>query len=95
MSGTSYRLNETYATVGTKWKYLYRADDYTSKTIEFMLSAKRFFKKVLRADYRRLPFPINYQQCELSVRYDLGDKDAQIRRLAIRCGGSASDPFFF
>ena len=51
--------------VGTKWKYLYRAIDSTGQTIEFMLSAKRdvsaakrFFKKLMRAEHRRLPFTI-------------------------------------
>src|ERR671920_951809 len=57
MSGTSYRLDETYVKVGSEWKYLYRAVDSTGQTIEFMLSAKRdvsaakrFFKKLMRAD---------------------------------------------
>jgi IS6 family transposase len=65
MSGTSYRLDETYVKVGTEWKYLYRAVDSVGCTIEFMLSArrdvpaaKRFFKKLMRADHRRLPFTI-------------------------------------
>jgi transposase, IS6 family len=65
MSGTSYRLDETYVKVGTEWKYLYRAVDSAGQTIEFMLSAKRgvsaakrFFKKVVRADHRRLPFTV-------------------------------------
>jgi transposase-like protein len=65
MSGTSYRLDETYAKAGTEWKYLYRAIDSHGQTIEFMLSArrdvpaaKRFFKKMMRADHRRLPFTI-------------------------------------
>jgi transposase, IS6 family len=65
MSGTSYRLDETYVKVGTEWKYLYRAVDSSGQTIEFMLSArryvsaaKRFFKKIMRADHRRLPFMI-------------------------------------
>jgi transposase, IS6 family len=45
---------------------LYRAVDKELGTIEFMLSAKReissakrFFKKMMRADHRRLPFSIN------------------------------------
>lgn len=65
MSGTSYRLDETYMKVGTEWKYLYRAVDSAGCMIEFMLSAKRdvstakrFFKKLRRADHRRLPFTI-------------------------------------
>ena len=66
MSGTSYRLDETYVKVGTEWKYLYRAVDSAGDTIEFMLSAerdvsaaKRFFKKMMRAEHRRLPFSIS------------------------------------
>ena len=65
MSGTSYRLDETYVKVGKEWKYLHRAIDSTGQTIEFMLSAKRdvsaakrFFNKLMRADHRRLPFTI-------------------------------------
>jgi transposase-like protein len=66
MSGTSYRLDETYVKVGTAWKYLYRAVDSAGNTIEFMLSAKRdisaakrFTKLMLRADHRRSPFTIS------------------------------------
>jgi transposase-like protein len=65
MSGTSYRIDETYVKVGREWKYLYRAVDSAGSTIEFMLSAKRdisaakrFFKKMMRADHRLLPFII-------------------------------------
>jgi len=65
MGGNSYCLDETYVIVGTEWKYLYRAVDSAGQTIEFMLSArrdvcaaKRFFRKVMRADHRRLPFTI-------------------------------------
>jgi transposase-like protein len=41
MSGTSYRINETYVKVGCEWKYLYRAVDSAGSTLEFMLSAER------------------------------------------------------
>lgn len=41
MSGTSYRVDETYIEVGKACKYLYRAVDKVGQTIEFMLSAKR------------------------------------------------------
>jgi IS6 family transposase len=66
MSGTSYRIDETYIKVGKPCKYLYRAVDKVGNPIEFMLSAKRdvsaakrFFKKMMRADHRRLPFSIS------------------------------------
>ena len=66
MSGTSYRVDETYIKVGKSCKYLYRAVDKEGNTIEFMMSAKRdvsaakrFFKKLMRADHRRLPFSIS------------------------------------
>jgi IS6 family transposase len=66
MSGTSYRVDETYIRVGKTCKYLYRAVDKRGNTIEFMLSAKRdvsaakrFFKKMMRAEHRRLPFSIS------------------------------------
>ena len=65
MTSTSYRIDETYVKVGREWKYLYRAVDSTGNTIACMFSArrdvsaaKRFFKKVMRADQRRLPFTI-------------------------------------
>ena len=65
MSGTSYRVDETYIKVGKTYKYLYRAVDKEGQTFEFMLSAKRdvsaakrFFKKMMRAEHRRLPFQI-------------------------------------
>ncbi len=66
MSGTSYRVDETYIKVGKTCRYLYRAVDKEGQTIEFMLSAKRdvsaakrFFKMMMRADHRRLPFFIS------------------------------------
>jgi transposase-like protein len=66
MSGTSYRVDETYIKVGKTCKYLYRAVDKEGHTIEFMLSAKRdisaakrFFKKLMMAEHRRLPLSIS------------------------------------
>ncbi len=66
MSGTSYRVDETYIKIGKTCKYLYRAVDKQGNTIEFMLSAKRdvsaakrFCKKMMRADHSRLPFSIS------------------------------------
>src|SRR4051794_4289342 len=65
LAGTSYRVDETYIKTGKTCKYLYRAVDSVGNTIEFMLSAKRdvskalrFFRKMMRADHRKLPFTI-------------------------------------
>ena len=66
LAGASYRVDETYIKVWKSCKYLYRAVDKEGNTIEFMLSAKRdvaaakrFFKKMMRAKHRRLPFSIS------------------------------------
>ena len=59
-------MDETYIKVGKTCKYLYRAADKEGQTIEFMPgakrdvpAAKRFFRKVVRAEHRRLPFSIS------------------------------------
>ena len=95
MTGTSYRVDETYIKVGKTCKYLYRAVDKDGQTIEFMLSAKRdvlaakrFFKKVMRADHRRLPFSINVDQnaaypdaFKQSQHEQVLPQDCQLRRV--------------
>jgi transposase-like protein len=95
MSGTSYRIDETYVKVGGEWKYLYRAVDSAGSTIEFMLSAKRdisaakrFFKKLMRADHRRLPFTIgtdkhaSYPEAfVVSVKEKVLPQDCKLRRV--------------
>jgi transposase-like protein len=95
MSGTSYRLDETYVKVGTEWKYLYRAVDSMGCTTEFMLSARRdvsaarrFFKKLMRADHRRLPFTIgtdkhaSYPEAfAASVKEKVLPRDCKLRRV--------------
>ncbi len=69
LSGASCRIVETYVKVRREWRYLYHAVDKDGNTIEFMLSAKgdisaakRFFKKSMRADHRRLPFSISVER---------------------------------
>jgi IS6 family transposase len=95
MSGTSYRVDETYIKVGKACKYLYRAVDKEGQTIEFMLSAKRdvsaakrFFRKLMRADHRRLPFTIStdkhasYPEASTaSVREKVLPLDCKLRRV--------------
>jgi IS6 family transposase len=95
MGGTSYRVDETYIKVGKSCKYLYRAVDKEGQTIEFMLSArrdvsaaKRFFKKLTRAEHRRLPFSISvdknaaYPEAFASSQADKSlPSDCQLRRV--------------
>jgi transposase-like protein len=59
-------VDETYVKVKGTWMYLYRAVDSDGNTVEFMLrksrdalSAKRFFRKALRARHTVAPCVIN------------------------------------
>jgi transposase-like protein len=95
MSGASYRVDETYIKVGKTCKYLYRAVDKQGNTIEFMLSAKRdvsaakrFFKKLMRTEHRRLPFTIgtdkhaSYPEAfAASVQEKVLPSDCKLRRV--------------
>jgi len=88
ISGTSYRVDETYIKVGKSCKYLYRAVDKEGQTIEFMLSAKRdvsaakrFFKKLMRAEHRCLPFSISVDK---NAAYPEAFSDAQEQRIVPR-----------
>jgi transposase-like protein len=95
MSGTSYRVDETYIKVGKTCKYLYRAVDKEGSAIECMLSAKRdvsaakrSFKKMMRAEHRRLSFSISvdknaaYPEAFSASQEDrIVLKDCKLRRL--------------
>lgn len=65
-TSASWRVDETYIKVKGTWMYLYRAVDSDGQTVEFMLnstrnafSAKRFFRKALRARHTVPPRVIN------------------------------------
>lgn len=58
----SWRVDETYILVKGKQKYLYRAVDAQGNTLDFLLSAKRdaasakrFFRKTLKAMHTQIP----------------------------------------
>jgi transposase, IS6 family len=94
MSGTSYRIDETYVKVGKSWKYLYRAVDKDGATIEFMLSAKRdvstaklFFRKLMRTDHRRLPFTIGTISTPLTPRRSPPQFRRKFYPLTANCAG--------
>jgi IS6 family transposase len=94
-AATSYRVDETYIKVGKSCKYLYRAVDKEGQTIEFMRSARRdvsaakhFFKKLMRAEHRRLPFTIgtdkhaSYPEAfAVSVKEKVLPPDCKLRRV--------------
>lgn len=95
MSGTLYRVDETYIKVGKTCKYLYCAVDKEGQTIEFMLSAKRdvcaakrFFKKMMRGEHRRLPLSISVDEnaaypeaFSTSQEERIVPKDCKLRRV--------------
>jgi transposase-like protein len=93
MSGTSYRVEETYIKVGKQCKYLYRAVDREGSTIEFMLSAKRdvcaakrFFKKMMRVEHRRLPFSISVDK---NAAYPEAFSSSQTERVMSNCSDAS------
>ena len=44
----SVRIDETYIKVRGQWRYLYRAIDKHGNPVDFLLTAKRFFRKMLQ-----------------------------------------------
>jgi len=55
-AGSSWRLEETYVGIRSRWAYLYRAVDALDKTVDFRVSPRRnvasvkaFFLKALRS----------------------------------------------
>jgi transposase-like protein len=93
MSGTSYRVDETYIKVGKSCKYLYRAVDKEGSTIEFMLSAKRdvsaakrFFKKLMRADHRSSRSPSLSTRTQPILRHSAVHKRSESCRRTVSCG---------
>ena len=85
LADASYQVDDTYIIVGNSCKYLYRGVDSTGNTIEFMLSAKRdvsaakrFFKKMMRAEHGRLPFSISVDKNAASPEAFSASQEGQI-----------------
>ncbi len=62
----SWRVDETYFKVRGRWMYLYRADDSTGQTLDFLLdeargirAARRFFRRALGRSHIASPRVIN------------------------------------
>ena len=80
-SSGSYRVDETYIKVKGQWKYLYRAVDKTSQTIDFYLShtrnwvaATKFFKQALKQPHITAPYVINV---DLNAAYPVAIHELQ------------------
>ncbi len=80
----SWRVEETYIKVKGKWKYLYQAVDSQGNTLDFLLTAKRdsitakrFFKKMLKASHTQTPGVINVDKnanCPQVLKELIADK---------------------
>ncbi len=80
--------------MGKSWKYLYRAFDIEGQTIELTLSATRdisavkpFFKKVMRANHRRLPFSISVDKHASCPEAFAASQCEKVRPWTAACGG--------
>jgi len=83
--------------VGKERKHMYCAIGSAGDVIEFMLSAKRdvsaakrFFKKLMRADHRRLPFTIgtdkhaSYPEAfAMAIKEKVLPSDCKLRRVKV------------
>ncbi len=75
---TSWRVDETYINIRSKWSYLYRAVDKHGKTVDFLLrpdrgiaAAQAFFRKALSTSLPRWPRKITldgHLQSHLALR---------------------------
>ncbi len=78
----SWRVDETYIRVNSRWCYLYRAIDSTGATIEFLLSAlrdaaaaERLFRKALGDPVHPQPRVINTDKARLYCSAIAGVKE--------------------
>lgn len=74
--------------------HLYHEADKEGQTLEFMLSterdvsaARRFFKKVMRAEQRRLPFPISVDKNAAYPDAFTSSQDEKSSHMTVSYGG--------
>jgi transposase-like protein len=89
--GTSWRVDETYASIRGRWHYLYRAVDKQGKTIDFLLRPDRgiaaalaFFRKALGTVAPRVPRKMRWMATARAV-VRCGCFDASTRA-GVTCG---------
>jgi putative transposase len=96
--GLSWRMDETYVRLKGSWKYLYRAVDKASATLDFLLTAKRdrtAAQRFLRKAIKRFSMPekitIDKSGANTAHRHSvLGRVTASIA--ACRCSAKCSKP---
>jgi transposase-like protein len=73
--GSSWRVDETYVKIRSRWVYLYRAVDRDGRTVDFRLSARRdvaaakaFFRKAMKTQ-GCTPRTITLQRIALCARW--------------------------
>lgn len=81
VSGTSWRMDETYIKIKGEWVYLYRAVDTEGDTVDFLLTKKRdkkaatrFFKKAIRLNGAPEKVTIDKSGANTAALNDLNEK---------------------
>ena len=96
---SSWRVDETYIRVRSKWHYLYRTVDKHGKTVDFLLrpdrgiaAAQAFFRKALATSLPRWPRKVtldghvpSHQALRLLRREDPKWKRSEERRVGKEC----------
>jgi putative transposase len=66
--GVRWRMDETYLKVRGQWRYYYRAVDKAGETIDFLLTAKRDTRLLMKLTTTRSNNPNKREQTFISFR---------------------------